>query len=103
MLAQLLQNGCHLPDKNAAVPDVMSVLQIMPGRRQVGLLYEALRSKCLMLMACLYLIGEANIAIAGFGRGGFDANSDEVSLFSQFVGQTNRLPERFCMVNDGIC
>jgi len=51
----------------------------------------------------MHWLGEANIAVASLGCGGFDANRDEISLLSQLISQANRLSERFYMVNDCVC
>ena len=90
VFAQFGQNRLDLPDKDASVPDVVSVAQIALSGCQIRLLHEALSRKRRVSVSLADRIGETDVAIAGFGRRRFDANCDQASLFGQFIGQRER-------------
>src|SRR6266487_6538084 len=102
MLMQFRQNRLYFPDKDARVPDIMAIVEIALRRRQVRLLYEAFSRKRLVPMSLTDLIGEADVAVAGLGRGGLDADGDEASLFGQLVGQGERLTQTLDIRNNRI-
>src|SRR5260221_13081447 len=94
------QDCLYLPDKHAAIPYVVTVLQVALGGQQVWLFHKALATKGLMVIVLSYWIRVANISITGFWCSRFDAEGYKISLFSQCLSKSQRFLQRLRIGNN---
>src|SRR5690242_531967 len=103
MFAKFGQDSLDLPNKNACIPDIMSVSKIALCSNQIGFFNETLSTKSSMSMSFAYLVSKADIAIARLWRSWLNTDSDKIAFFCQIVGQAKRLSKGLDLGNHVIC
>src|SRR5690606_11515238 len=76
--AQLFQIGRCREDEDAAVPRILAAIDELPCRLQIRLLDESIDLECLIRPA--FGLALADITVAGFGTGRYDAEGDQRTL-----------------------
>ncbi len=98
---ELVDEGARVQHEDAAVPEEVAVGEIALGGRGVGLLVEGIDAECGTGKA-FERAALANVAVAGVGAVGLDAEQDELAGGGDDGGAADRLDELGFVADDVI-
>ncbi len=100
LFLQLLEIGGGTEHEHAAVPEVVAGLEVHAGSGQVGFFHEAVDAEGFLVL--LQGGSTLDVAVAGLGVFGQDAEGDQVSLFRQCFPALDGLLKSFEVLDDVI-
>src|SRR5689334_6770827 len=91
MLTKFSQDSVDLPDKDASIPYIVPISEIVLRSVQIRFFNKTLGEKGTMSMSFVHFVGETDIAITCFWCGWLNAYRDEISFFRQLICQVKGL------------